>query len=58
MKRNVYVYYGWQISHVPSNPVTGRWIAVHYGVEMCAGTLESLERMVVAKELDRQAWFI
>lgn len=48
-------YRGWKIEQGPEHPVTGRWRATRYGVEMCAGDEPMLKRMIDSKlEAERQ----
>jgi len=46
-------YRGWSISEIPSNPVTGRWVAQQNGVSMCANTRGMLESMIDKKTVER-----
>lgn len=39
-------YRGWHLSYSDSRPVTGKYVAQSYGVELSAGSLEALCRMV------------
>lgn len=39
-------YRGWNITFRATRPVTGRYVAESYGVELSAGTRAAIERMV------------
>lgn len=47
--------HGWHVQEIPSNPVTGRWIATRFGVEMCANTEAQILRMVEYKTEQERA---
>lgn len=50
MIENIVMYKGWLIKEVLSNNITGRWTAVKFGVEMCAGSISAIGRMIDFKE--------
>jgi hypothetical protein len=39
-------YQGWELKYYPGHPITGQWRAEQHGVTMCAGTKESIKRMI------------
>jgi len=48
-------YKGWLVSFSHNAPVTGKWRAERFGVGMCAGTAEQLQRMIDVKTEERRA---
>jgi hypothetical protein len=44
---NEYKY--WDIYYIGGDPITGRWIARRFGVELCANTRELLKEMIELK---------
>ena len=52
--RHFYNYRGWRLAGDDRNghPVTGRWTALRYGVEMCAGTEKAIKQMVDQRHID------
>ena len=42
-------YKGWMVSFSSIRPITGRWRAERFGVGMCAGTSQQLQRMIDLK---------
>lgn len=47
-------YKGWYIDYRSNNPVTGKFTATQYGVEMCAGTQEALIKMIDVKYYEQR----
>ena len=48
-------YYGWTIDYVPNNPVTGKFVAQRFGVEMCAHDAATICRMIDQRHADEKA---
>lgn len=47
-------YRGWTLSHCYERPVTGRWVAVQHGVEICHSDREGLCSMIDQRAKDAQ----
>lgn len=47
-------YHGWKIFEGPDHPVTGKWRADKFGVQICAGTRSQIRRMVERKAKEEQ----
>lgn len=46
---------GWTVIQVPSNPITGRWVAYRHGVRMCAATKAGITAMIDIWNKERAA---
>ena len=49
MNKMASTYWGWKITYRDLRLVTGKWRAERFGVGMCAGSAESLKRMIDLK---------
>jgi len=54
--KKVSFYYGWKIIYRPSNPVTGRFMAVKHGITMCADSQATLIDMIDRRRKDPNSW--
>lgn len=45
-------YKGWLVRFNPINPTTGRWTARRFGVRICAGDKDTLQRMIDRKVME------
>lgn len=48
-------YKGWTVTYSDKRPVTGIWRAERFGVGMCAGSLEALQRMIDTRIAEARA---